>query len=167
MRAASDLGLHCSSMSVQILKINMEIISLVTSHNRHVYLRNIWSHFQVINLFSFHRISSSYMSRHTKKGTYGSPICGSSNAHAQSPIWAKDMRFCLKLPKGLYFMSVNSKGFCETALMRTLTLTFTGHLCDKYLFIMCWLLCCFTREKRRAMKYIYKIITYCRISRNR
>ena len=39
------------------------------------------------------------MSRHTKKGPYGFLGCGSSNALAQSPVVATDMRwFCLKLP---------------------------------------------------------------------
>ena len=28
------------------------------------------------------------MNRHTKKGPYGVPVCGCSNAHAQSSIWA-------------------------------------------------------------------------------
>ena len=60
---------------------------------------------------------------HGKNGPYGFPICGYSNPHAQSPIWATDMHFCLKLPQGLYYMSANrkgSKGSGKTVLMRSL-----------------------------------------------
>ena len=54
-------------------------------------------------------------------GPNGFLVCGSSNAHEQYPIWATDMHFfCLKLPQGLYYMSVNSKGSGETALMSRL-----------------------------------------------
>ena len=38
-----------------------------------------------------------FMSRHTKKGHYGFPVSGPSNAHAQSPNGDTDMRFCLKV----------------------------------------------------------------------
>ena len=55
-----------------------------------------------------------------KKGHYGYPVCGTSNAHAQFPIGLRDMRFCLKLPQGPYYMSANSKSSGETALMRSL-----------------------------------------------
>ena len=57
------------------------------------------------------------MSRQMKKGPYGFTVCGSSNAHLQSPIGAKSCIFCLKLPQGLYYMSANSKGSGKTALM--------------------------------------------------
>ena len=50
----------------------------------------------------------------------GSLFCVSSNAHAQSPIWATDMRFCLELPKGSSYMPAKSKRSGETALMRML-----------------------------------------------
>ena len=42
------------------------------------------------------------MSRHTKKGPYGFPVCGSSRAHAQSPIDPTNIRSCLKLLQGPY-----------------------------------------------------------------
>ena len=59
-----------------------------------------------------------------EKEPYGLPVCDSSNTHAWSPIWATDMRFCLKLPHGLYYMSANSKDSGETALMRRLAWAF-------------------------------------------
>ena len=59
-----------------------------------------------------------------KKGSYGFRVCDSSNTHVQFPIWAADMHFCLKLPQGLYYMSVNSKGSSETALMHRLIWAF-------------------------------------------
>ena len=52
------------------------------------------------------------MSPHTKKETNGFLVSGPSKAHAQSPIWATDMRFCLNLPKGPFYMSAYSKGCC-------------------------------------------------------
>ena len=47
---------------------------------------------------------------------------------AQFPIWAIDKRFVfrLKLSQGLYYISVNSKGSGETALMRRLARAFAG-----------------------------------------
>ena len=74
-----------------------------------------------------------------KEGPYGFPVCGSSNAHARCAIFATDMRICLKLPQGLYYMSANSKGSGETALMRRLAWAFAGRLCDKYPFPIAWL----------------------------
>ena len=62
-----------------------------------------------------------YLNRHAhEKGPCGFPICGSSNAHAQSPISVTDMRFGLKLTHGIFYMSTNSNGFGETAPMRRL-----------------------------------------------
>ena len=52
---------------------------------------------------------------HAKEGPNGFPVCGSSNA-MHSPL----LGLCLKLPQGLYYMSANSKGSGETALMRRL-----------------------------------------------
>ena len=75
-----------------------------------------------------------------KKGPYGFPVCGSSNAHAQSPIGATDILFCLKLPQGLYCKSANSKGSGKTALKRRLAWAFVGGLCDKNPFLICWLI---------------------------
>ena len=49
-----------------------------------------------------------YMPAHEKKGPYAFPVCGSSNAQVKYPVGATDMLFCLKLPKGLYYMSANS-----------------------------------------------------------
>ena len=34
-----------------------------------------------------------YEPAHEKKVTHGFPVCGSSNAHAQSPIWATKYRY--------------------------------------------------------------------------
>ena len=53
-----------------------------------------------------------------KKNRHGFPVNGSSSAHAQFPVWAPDMRVCLYLPQGLYYMSANSDGSGGTALMR-------------------------------------------------
>ena len=55
-----------------------------------------------------------------KKEPYGFSVCGFSNAYMQSPIWATDRFFCLKLPKGPFYMSVNSKGCGKTVLMHGL-----------------------------------------------
>ena len=49
--------------------------------------------------------------------------------------------FCLKLPQGLYYMSAISKGSGKTELLCRLAGAFGGRLCDKYLFLMCWLKC--------------------------
>ena len=57
------------------------------------------------------------MNRHRKNGPYIFSVCRPSNAHAQSPIWVTDVRFCLKLSEGLYYISANSKGFGDTALV--------------------------------------------------
>ena len=57
---------------------------------------------------------------HEKKGLYGFPGCGSSNEHAQSPTWTIDMLVLPRPTQGPYFMSANSKGSGETALMRSL-----------------------------------------------
>ena len=78
------------------------------------------------------------MSMLTEKGSCDIPICGSSNAHAQVPIRATDMLFCLNLSQGPYYMSANSKGSGETAPMHRLVSAFAGRLCDEYLFLMCW-----------------------------
>ena len=37
-------------------------------------------------------------------------------------------------------MNVNSKGSGETALVCRLARAFSGRLCDKYPFLMCWLI---------------------------
>ena len=49
--------------------------------------------------------------------SYGLPVCGSSNVHAQSPLGATDteIRFCLKPFQGPYYRSANSKGECAYA----------------------------------------------------
>ena len=56
-------------------------------------------------------------------GPYGFPVCGSSNVHAQSPVWDTDMRFLA----WSFLKSANSKGSGETALMRKLAWAFAGH----------------------------------------
>ena len=58
-----------------------------------------------------------------KRGPYAFLVGGSLNAHA-APIWDTDMRFCLKRHQPLYYISVNSKGSGETALMRRLAWAF-------------------------------------------
>ena len=63
----------------------------------------------------------SHLSQHTKKGTYGFPVCGSSNVHAQSPIGAKDVflsRSLLKVPITCLPTAM------EIVLMRRLILAF-------------------------------------------
>ena len=47
-------------------------------------------------------------------------LVDSSNGHVQSPIWTTDMFFCMNLPQGLYYMSVNCMGSGEAALMHRL-----------------------------------------------
>ena len=68
-----------------------------------------------------------YLNRHTRKAILWFPVCGSSDAHAHSPIWATDMRYFLKLPQALCYMSANSKGSGETALMRLVISTFFSY----------------------------------------
>ena len=47
----------------------------------------------------------------------------------------------LKLPQGLYYMPVSSKGSGETALINAQArLNIADRLCDKYHFLMCWLI---------------------------
>ena len=58
------------------------------------------------------------------------PASGSSNAHAQSCVLATYMRFCLKFPQGIYYMSTNSKSSGEIALMHGLAWAFVGRLSD-------------------------------------
>ena len=47
--------------------------------------------------------------------------------------------FCLELPQALCYVSANSKGSGEIALMRRLVWAFAGRVCNKYTFFMCWL----------------------------
>ena len=54
------------------------------------------------------------------------PICCSSGARAQSPIWGTGMRFFPEVSQGMYNMSANSKGSGETALMRRLAWVFAA-----------------------------------------
>ena len=53
--------------------------------------------------------------------------------------------FCfvfLKIPQGIYYMSANSKGSDEPVQHKIrLAWAFAGLLCEKYPFIMCWLIC--------------------------
>ena len=77
---------------------------------------------------------------------------GSSNAHAQSPLWATDMFFSQMLPQGPYYMSANSKGSDETALMRRLAWACAGRQCDKYHFLMCWLIFDWINQKKILIK---------------
>ena len=84
-----------------------------------------------------------YLSQHTKKWTLWFSDCRSSNLlfGLQTCVFLLFF-FCLKLPYGLYYMSANSKGSGETALTGRLTSAFAGCLCDKYSFLMCWLIFC-------------------------
>ena len=56
-------------------------------------------------------------------------------------FWLQTCFFRLQLPQGSYYMSANSKGSGKTALKCRLALAFTGHLCHKYPFLMCSLIC--------------------------
>ena len=58
------------------------------------------------------KYSSQYEPAHKNRG--GFPICGSSRA--QSPIWATDICFYLKLPQDLYYTSANSKALVKLHL---------------------------------------------------
>ena len=64
-------------------------------------------------------------------------FCGSSNVHVQWPIWTTDMHFCLKLPRVLYYISVNSKDSGGTDLMCRLAWAFAGRLSHKYAYLLC------------------------------
>ena len=70
---------------------------------------------------------------------------GSSNAHAQTPLLATDS-------PGPYYMSANSKGSGETALMRRLAWVCAGRLCDQYHFLMCWLIFDWINQKKLLIK---------------
>ena len=59
------------------------------------------------------------------------------------------MRFCLKLPQCLYYMSANSKGSGETAHMCRLARAFPGRLYDKYLFLCAGSVCVDVNAKSR------------------
>ena len=78
-----------------------------------------------------------HTSWHTKNGPYGfTGLWGFKCAWAEFYIWATDMRFCLKLPQGLYYMSGNSKCSGETALMYRLAWACAGSLCvGSYMFL--------------------------------
>ena len=105
-----------------------------------------------LGLWTQYNLIVTHISWHTiKKGPYSFPVFVSSKAHAQTPVSATDMRFCLKLHQGLYNMSANSKGSGETALMRRLARAFAGRLWDKYLF---WYL---LAHMRRELVYIHML----------
>ena len=72
-----------------------------------------------------------YMNRRTKKGPCGFWVCSSLNAHAQSPVWATDLHFCLKLTQGpLLHVCKQQRHWQDCAS--------AGRLCDKHHFLMCW-----------------------------
>ena len=48
--------------------------------------------------------------------------------------------FCLKLPQGPFYMPANRNGSGKTAVMYRLVWACASYLCDKYPFLMCWLL---------------------------
>ena len=84
-----------------------------------------------------------------KKRPYSFPVCGSSNTHAQSPIGATVMRFCLKLPQGPYYMSANSKG-SGTGSPESLLVAYVIST-----FLMCWLNCWRTSGFPSKKKYYW------------
>ena len=88
---------------------------------------------------------------HEIKVHYGFPVCDPSNAQVPSNIFATDMHF---LPQGLYYMSINSKGSGDTALMRRLTRVLAGHLCDKYPFPTYWLISFFPNTMENLLGMI-------------
>ena len=58
--------------------------------------------------------------------------------HMHNPLFGLQMCiFFLKLPQGLYYVSVTSKGSGKTALMHRLVSAFPGRLCTKYPFLIC------------------------------
>ena len=57
--------------------------------------------------------------------------------HYKSACFIFGLQICvvwLKLSDGPYYMSVNSKGTGKTVILRRLTWTFAGFLCNKYTF---------------------------------
>ena len=74
---------------------------------------------------------------HENKGPYGFLVCGSSNAHVQSPVGAADIRFCHKLPQGPYYMSVSSKDWLDCAYAQA-RLSLCLSPLYKYPVLMCW-----------------------------
>ena len=78
------------------------------------------------------------MSRHPKRRTLWFSGLWCFKCSSLSPIWVIDMRFvCLMRPHRPYYMSANSKGYGETALLRRLAPAFAGRLCNKYPMVMC------------------------------
>ena len=60
------------------------------------------------------------------KRPYEFSLCGTSNAHEQSPIWVAAMRFLPEASSVSLLKSANSKGSGETALMHRLAWAFAG-----------------------------------------
>ena len=99
----------------------------------------LWCMFDYTYFDQPNQVKTLFEPSHEKQGPFGFPGCY-LNAHAQSPTWATDMIFCLKRPQSFYYMSANSKGSGETALMRSLFWVFAGRLCEKFPFLMRWLI---------------------------
>ena len=63
----------------------------------------------------------------------------------------------LKLPQGLYYMPVSSKGSGETALINAQArLNIADRLCDKYHFLMCWLIFFLCIRKAYLLEFPHK-----------
>ena len=74
-----------------------------------------------------------------------------SNVHVQPLIRVRDVALSLKLPLTPFVMWANSEGSGESAQMRRLAWAFAVGLCDKYPFLMCWLILPFYR---RIMEHV-------------
>ena len=109
-----------------ILNVNQEILKLILSTNLGIKLHNRCH----CKLSRSHNFLIKFIWAGTRKRglSDGLQLAGSSNAHAQSPTGAIEMRFCLKFCLGPYYMSGNSKGSGETALMRRLAWAYAGRL---------------------------------------
>ena len=74
-----------------------------------------------------------------RKGPYGFPVCV-LQMHYAVPYLRFRHVFAWSFLE-VCCMSANSKGSCETMLMRRLAWAFAARSCDKYPFLMCWLIC--------------------------
>ena len=92
-------------------------------------------------------------------GTFRPPKTHSSNAHAQPSSGATCLMFGRTLRLLSYFMCANSEGSGETARIRRLARAFDGCLCDKYHYLMRWLVLKFS-ETAYCSREVLKNTTY-------
>ena len=77
-----------------------------------------------------------------KKEPYGFPVCGSSNAHEQSPVSATDMRFCMASSKSIICLqtakSLARLYVCAGSLEPSLIAHVISMLCSCGLYVLCY-----------------------------